>query len=248
MTLVKICGNQTPDDIRFAASVGADFVGIVFAKSNRQVSVTQAHTMMRSLDEPLESNEFSLPPSVLNDNNSDGTSWFDQGALVIENYLKIKKPLTVGVFADQPIEQINEIVEELGIDLVQFSGSESWSDCLLVTKQVIKVVHVNDASTPFEIEEKIKLGFSIGLGLDSSSGKYGGGSGESFDWDIAEHISGKWPIMLSGGLNINNVTEAIHKVSPWMVDVSSGTETDGKKDYVLVEKFINTVHSVDLEV
>ena len=90
MTLVKICGNQTPEDIVFAASTGADFVGLVFAKSKRQISIPQAHTMLRSLGEPLESNEFSLPPSVQN-NNSTESSWFHQGASVIENYLKIKK-------------------------------------------------------------------------------------------------------------------------------------------------------------
>ena len=247
MTLVKICGNQTPEDIVFAASTGADFVGLVFAKSKRQISITQAHTMLRSLGEPLESNEFSLPPSVQN-NNSTESSWFHQGASVIENYLKIKKPLTVGVFADQPIDQINEIVEELGIDLVQFSGSESWSDCLLVTKQVIKVVHVAETSIASDIEDKIQLEFSIGLGLDSSFGKYGGGSGKSFNWDIAENISDKWPIMLSGGLNSTNVRDAINKVSPWIVDVSSGTEVDGKKDHTLVKKFIDTVRAVDLEV
>ena len=248
MTLVKICGNQTPEDIMFAASAGADFVGLIFEKSNRQVSIPQAHAMLRSLGEPLESNEFSVQPSVQSDNSLNESSWFHQGASVIENYLKIKKPLTVGVFADQPIEQINEIVEELGIDLVQFSGSESWSDCLLVTKQVIKDVHVTETSTSSEIEEKIQLGFSIGLGLDSSFGKYGGGSGKSFNWDIAEQIAHKWPIMLSGGLNPMNVRDAINKISPWVVDVSSGTEVNGKKDYALVEKFIDTVHAVDLEV
>ena len=84
MTLVKICGNQTPEDIVFAASTGADFVGLVFAKSKRQISIPQAHTMLRSLGEPLESNEFSLPPSVQN-NNSTESSWFHQGASVIEN-------------------------------------------------------------------------------------------------------------------------------------------------------------------
>ena len=247
MTLVKICGNQTPEDIIFAASAGADFVGLVFAKSKRQISIPQAHAMLRALGEPLESNEFSLPPSVQN-NHATVSSWFHQGASVIENYLKIKKPLTVGIFADQPIEQVNEIVEELGIDLVQFSGSELWSDCLLVTKQVIKIVHVAETSTASEIKNKIQLEFSIGLGLDSSFGKYGGGSGESFNWNIAEYISDQWPIMLSGGLDPMNVADAINKVSPWIVDVSSGTEIDGKKDHALVKKFIDTVRAVDLEV
>ena len=203
--------------------------------------------MLRALGEPLESNEFSLPPSVQN-NHATVSSWFHQGASVIENYLKIKKPLTVGIFADQPIEQVNEIVEELGIDLVQFSGSELWSDCLLVTKQVIKIVHVAETSTASEIKNKIQLEFSIGLGLDSSFGKYGGGSGETFNWNIAEYISDQWPIMLSGGLDPMNVADAINKVSPWIVDVSSGTEIDGKKDHALVKKFIDTVRAVDLEV
>ena len=112
----------------------------------------------------------------------------------------------------------------------------------------IRWIIINSSDEKVEIEEKIQLGFSIGLGLDSSFGKYGGGSGKSFNWDIAEQIAHKWPIMLSGGLNPMNVRDAINKISPWVVDVSSGTEVNGKKDYALVEKFIDTVHAVDLEV
>jgi phosphoribosylanthranilate isomerase len=245
MTLVKICGNRTPEDVLAAADAGANFVGMVFAESKRQVTIAQAQAMVRALGAPLAEHEFSIPPPAQAHAREEIEPWFHHGADVIDSYLDVKRPLTVGVFADQPINEVNEIAEEVGLDLVQLSGDENWEDCLLVTKQVIQIVHVSALDSPSEALGHVQPGFAIALGLDSAHGAYRGGSGEVFDWEIARAIAGRIPIMLAGGLNPENVAQAIEVVEPWIVDVSSGTETDGVKDHDRINAFVASVVASD---
>ena len=136
MTLVKICGNQSAEDVVAAAAAGADLVGMIFARSERQVTIEQAQSMVRALGLPLAGHEMVLPPPAASHAREEVGSWFRHGAQVVAAYLGVKRPLTVGVFADQPIDEVNQIAWEVGLDLVQLSGDERWEDCLLVTKQV----------------------------------------------------------------------------------------------------------------
>jgi phosphoribosylanthranilate isomerase len=175
------------------------------------------------------------------------SEWFRHGSRVLETYLQAKRPLTVGVFADQPIEEVNEIAEEVGLDLVQLSGDETWEDCLLVTKQVIQVVHVSPIDSPSDPMALVEPGFAIALMLDAAHGPYRGGSGRTFDWDVAREVSSRVPMFLAGGLNPENVAEAVRAVHPWAVDVSSGTETDKRKDYERVHAFVRAVREADAQ-
>jgi len=245
MTLVKICGNRTPEDVLAAADAGADFVGMIFAESRRQITVDEAQAMVRALGSPLADHEFSIPPPAQAHAREEIEPWFHHGADVVDAYLDVKRPLTVGVFADQPINEVNEIAEEVGLDLVQLSGDESWEDCLLVTKQVIQIVHISPLDSPSDAFNHVQPGFAIALGLDSAHGPYRGGSGETFDWEVARAVADRIPVMLMGGLNPENVAEAIDTVEPWIVDVSSGTETDGVKDHNRVRSFVAAVVAAD---
>jgi phosphoribosylanthranilate isomerase len=245
MTLIKICGNRTPEDVLAAADAGADFVGMIFAESRRQVTIDEAQAMVRALSAPLAQHEFDIPPPAQAHAREEIEPWFHHGADVVDAYLDVKRPLTVGVFADQPINEVNEISEEVGLDLVQLSGDESWENCLLVTKQVIQIVHVSALDSPSDALGQVQSGFAIALGLDSAHGAYRGGSGEVFDWEVARAIAGRIPIMLMGGLTPENVGEAIAAVEPWIVDVASGTETDGVKDHDRVRTFIAAVVAAD---
>jgi phosphoribosylanthranilate isomerase len=245
MTLIKICGNRTPEDVLAAADAGADFVSMVFAESKRRISIEEAQAMVRALGAPLADHEFSIPPPAQGHAREEIESWFHHGADVVDAYLDVKRPLTVGVFADQPINEVNEIAEEVGLDLIQLSGDESWEDCLLVTKQVIQIVHVSALDSPSDALSHVQPGFAIALGLDSAHGVYRGGSGEAFDWEVACAIADRIPIMLAGGLTVENVAEAIAAVDPWIVDVSSGTETDGVKDHKRVNAFVAAVVAAD---
>jgi phosphoribosylanthranilate isomerase len=245
MTLVKICGNRTPEDVLAAADAGADFVGMIFAESRRQVTVNEAQTMVRALGAPLADHEFSIPPPAQAHAREEIEPWFHHGADVVDAYLDVKRPLTVGVFADQPIDEVNEIAEEVGLDLVQLSGDESWEDCLLVTKQVIQIVHISPLDSPSDAFNHVQPGFAIALGLDSAHGPYRGGSGQTFDWEVARAVADRIPVMLMGGLNPENVAEAIETVEPWIVDVASGTETGGVKDHDRVRTFVAAVVTAD---
>ena len=245
VTLVKICGNRTPADVLSAAEAGADFVGICFAESSRQVGVAEAQAMVRALGDPLAAHEIAMPPPARGHAREDEREWFRHGSEVIEAYLEAKRPLTVGLFADQPIEEINEIALETELDLVQLSGDETWEDCLLVARQVIQVVHVSPLDSPSDPLRFVEPGFAIALMLDSAHGPYRGGSGRAFDWEVARIVSAELPMMLAGGLTPENVGEAIARVAPWAVDVSSGTETDGRKDPARVRDFIDAVRRQD---
>ncbi|MQC18349.1 MAG: phosphoribosylanthranilate isomerase, partial [Chloroflexi bacterium] len=157
-----------------------------------------------------------------------------------------KRPLTVGVFADQPIDEVNAIAEETGIDLVQLSGDETWEDCLLVTRRVIQVIHVSPLDAPADVIERVQPGFALALMLESAHGSYRGGTGTTFDWAVARETAAQLPIVLAGGLNPENVAEAIRTVEPWVVDVASGTETDGRKDHARVRAFMEAVRDADV--
>jgi phosphoribosylanthranilate isomerase len=247
VTLVKICGNRTPADVLAAADAGADFVGIMFARSTRRVDAQEAQAMVRALGRPLAEHEMALPPPAQPHVREEVGPWFRHGAEVVHAYLEVKRPLTVGVFADQPIEEVNEIAEEAGVDLVQLSGDETWDDCLLVTKQVIQVVHVSPIDSPADPMRFVEPGFALALMLDAAHGPYRGGGGRPFDWEVARVLSERIPVILAGGLNAANVGEAIARVHPWVVDVSTGTETDGRKDYDKVRAFISAVRAADRE-
>lgn len=248
MTLVKICGNRTPEDVLAAAEAGADMVGLNFAASTRHIEVEDAQAMVRALGGPLASHEIQMPPPVLARAREEIEPWFRHGAQVLDAYLDVKRPLVVGIFADQPIEEVNALAEESGIDLVQLSGGETWEDCLLVTKQVIQIVHVSPIDSPSDPFEYVQPGFAIALGLDTAHGPYRGGTGVTFSWEVARQVSARMPMMLAGGLTPENVAEAVRLVRPWAVDVASGTETDGRKDYDKVRAFIQAVRQADAEI
>jgi len=245
VTYVKICGNRTPDDVLAAAEAGADFVGMIFADSRRRVDVEEAQAMVRALGGPLSQQELFAPPPALPHGREELEPWFQHGAQVLTAYLGMKRPLTVGVFADQPVDEVNEIAEAAGVDLVQLSGDETWEDCLLVAKQVIQVLHVGPVDTPADPLAGVRPGFALALMLDSAHGPYRGGSGQVFDWDVAARMANRLPIILAGGLTPATVTEAVVRVRPWAVDVSTGTETDGRKDHAKVRAFVQAVRAAD---
>ena len=241
MTRVKICGNRTPADVIAAAEAGADFVGMIFAESSRRIDVQQARAMVDALGGPLSL--AAGEPDTAARGNVQG--WFKHGAEVLAMRLDGKRPLTVGVFADQPIEEVNALAAEAGVDLVQLSGDESWEDCLLVERSVIQVVHVSPLDSPSDPMAFVEPGFAIALMLDATHGPYRGGGGKPFDWEVAQQVASRIPMLLAGGLNPGNVGEAIERVRPWAVDVSSGTERDGRKDHGLVRELIEAVRTAD---
>ena len=237
MTRVKICGCRSVEHALAAAEAGADFVGLMFAESRRKISPADASEIVRALGSPLAEREMAEPPALHRTDATDPRSWFEHSAAALERLLESKRPLTVGVFANNHPEEINEIVDECGIDLIQLSGNEPWSQVFLMNRQVVKVVHVREHDGPDDVLSRIETGSAIAVMLDSA-GKTPGGTGTAFDWSVAAKVSSSLPLWLAGGLTAANVAQAIEQVQPWCVDVSSGVETDGVKDAVKIQAFV----------
>ena len=240
---VKICGCMRVEDALAAAGAGADFIGLVFAESRRRLEPDEASDIVRALGEPLSHRELTEPPSLHRVGTTEGSpigvdEWFRQGAAALERLLERKRPLTVGVFAGQDLETVNAVADECGLDLVQLSGGESWQDCLLIARQVIKVVHVERGAAASDVLGRIEAGTAIACLLDTASEGAYGGSGLTMDWALAREVASRLPIVLAGGLTPENVGEAVRTVRPWGVDVSSGVETGGVKDLLKLRAFI----------
>jgi phosphoribosylanthranilate isomerase len=227
-------------DAEAAAAAGADFIGIMFAASSRRrVSVEEAALIAAAAGPRLESIDQSEPPPLYPGRFNTPGDWFAHGAEALDRLLARKRPLVVGVFADQPIDEIDETAEAAGLDLIQLSGDEPWSDALLATRQAIKVVRQTADATPSAIIESLEAGSALAVMLDSSYG-----SGTPGDWDVAADIAGTVPIWLAGGLRPENVGAAIARVRPWAVDVSTGVETGGVKDHDKIHAFVRAATAV----
>jgi phosphoribosylanthranilate isomerase len=220
VTLVKICGLREPEHALAAAEAGADFVGLVFAESRRRVTTEQGRAIVAALGEPLAASR-------------------GQGAPHIEALLRRKRPLVVGVFAGADAETINRTAEAAGLDLVQLSGDESWETCDRLSRPVLKTAKVKDGTSAEEIIATLGPG-AVPL-LDTHAEGALGGTGRRFDWEVAAEVARRFPIVLAGGLAPENVSEAVRRVRPWAVDVSSGVETDGVKDVEKMRAFVAAV-------
>lgn len=226
MTLVKICGVTEPKHARAAAAFGADFVGMVFAPSRRQVTIGQAKRIATA----LRKEGGCLRPGA--------------PAPEVEQAAQEQRPLLVGVFADQDADTINAIAEDCGLDVVQLSGSEPWEMCGMIRRPVFKCMKVKPEDSASEVLAAIGEG-GIVLLDPYVAGTYGG-TGQTLDWDLAAEVAGRTPTVLAGGLTPENVGEAVRKVRPWAVDVSSGVETDGVKDAQKIREFIAAAKEEEL--
>ena len=217
MTHVKICGFRSAEPLLAAVDGGVDAVGLVFVPSARRcVTATEAHAL---LDEVRASGR--TLPSV------------------------------VGLFADQPVEDVRGIIVSVGLDAVQLCGSEGVEYAEQLGVPVYKVISI-DAETPIAaqmprimvLQQRHALaGHRIVLDAQVP-GEYGG-TGQQFDWDLAADFAGAFEMSLAGGLSPENVREAVERVRPWGVNVSSGVETDGEQDPAKVRAFVEAVRAVD---
>ena len=223
MTLVKICGVSEPRHARAAASYGADLIGVVFAPSQRQVTMGQARRIAEALGER------AVPPAAAT-------------VEAVEERLRAGRPLLVGVFADQDADTINAIAREVGLDLVQLSGSEPWEVCGLIERPVLKCLKVRQGQTAAEVLAQVHGGALLLLD-PYVEGAYGG-AGVTLDWAVAAQVAKEQPVMLAGGLRPDNVARAVAVVRPWAVDVSSGVESEGVKDVAKIRAFIKAAKEV----
>jgi phosphoribosylanthranilate isomerase len=217
MTRVKICGIRELADALVAAEAGADFVGLAFVPGRRRCLEPGA---ARDIVKGLRASGGPLPK-------------------------------VVGLFADQPLDEVNQTILTCGLDVAQLCGGEPLEYCEKVQCQVIKVVHV-DATVPGEaavaaLVEGVRSYQDAGhlVTLDRLVEGLQGGTGHSFDWEVAASLSQRGlSFLLAGGLSPANVAQAVATVRPWGVDVSSGVETDGAKDHEKIRAFIENARQL----
>jgi phosphoribosylanthranilate isomerase len=148
---------------------------------------------------------------------------------------------TVGLFVNEPREEILKIVNQTGVSVIQLHGEEPPEACIL-TRKVIKGIRIKS----LESLEPLKRyqGLVSAFLLDTYAPHMLGGTGQVFNWDIALEAKNFGRVILAGGLTPENISEAISRVKPYAVDVSSGIELEkGRKDHQKMRLFIERARS-----
>jgi phosphoribosylanthranilate isomerase len=145
----------------------------------------------------------------------------------------------IGVFVNEETRRIEEIVSVAGLSAVQLHGDETPEFCERMSS--IKVIKAFRVGADFNVEVIRSYPVSMALLDTSIKGSYGG-TGRRFDWRVVVEAKQIAPVMLAGGLSIENVAEAIQHVRPFAVDVCSGVEAEpGRKDLNKLRKFMAAV-------
>jgi phosphoribosylanthranilate isomerase len=207
--VVKICGLRDPEHAAVAAAAGADLVGFIFAPARRQVSPAKARSCIAAA----------------------------RAAAIGRNLF------AVGVFVDAPASEMTRIAEEAGLDALQLHGTETPELLQHLPVPVLKAFRPQPGAEAAHVVADINRYRSshtppVGILIDGYTEGLPGGTGARADWQRAQEIGATFPFLLAGGLDPDNVGDAIREVRPLGVDVSSGVETDGVKTADRIEQFI----------
>jgi phosphoribosylanthranilate isomerase len=150
---------------------------------------------------------------------------------------------TVGVFVDQPVEEIRQIAAAARLSAVQLHGNEPLDYARHLLQPVIKAVPVHEGFVPESLEA---IPGEITVLLDAHDPIRRGGTGRTVDWTLARRAAERRPVFLSGGLTPENIREAIAHVRPYGVDLSSGVEsTPGVKAPDRLRAFFGALRDSD---
>ncbi len=148
----------------------------------------------------------------------------------------------VGVFVNEKKETIERIIKETDIKTIQLSGDELPDDCLGFSVNVWKAFRIHHVN---EINQAMNYNISAALLDGTKEGLYGG-TGTLTDYSFALELRKYHPLVLAGGLNPENICEAINNVQPFAVDVNSGVEfVPGKKDHQKIKNLFDTLRSLN---
>jgi phosphoribosylanthranilate isomerase len=215
MTRVKICGITQEAHALAAAEAGADFIGLVFAPSRRQVTSAQAEKIAAAVKQSGHTTEVvglfvNMPATEVN--KIADTCHLDW----------------VQLSGDESWEYCREINKPL-IKAVRVNRQQSAEEiCGILAKgdrTLAKGKHI------FLLDPHVK-------------GKYGG-TGIAFNWRLAQPAAERFPVIIAGGLTPENVSRAIKTATPWGVDTSSGVEVSGVKHVARIRAFIEAVRRAD---
>ena len=215
MQKIKLCGMMKPCDIEYANRVKPDLVGFIFANTRRKISAAQAKEFRKALDAEIPA---------------------------------------VGVFVNEDISVITSLVQDGCIDMIQLHGEED-ADYIRRLREVCDapVIKAVKVQTVEQIRQAAALPVDYLL-LDTYRKGVLGGTGEAFDWellrvakiaagDTAEGALFGKPYFLAGGLHAGNLREAA-AFGSYGLDVSSGIETDGSKDFTKMVEVMELLRSI----
>ena len=155
----------------------------------------------------------------------------------------------VGVFVNSPVDEVKNILEICSLDLAQLHGDEMPEMFAQLVPRVFKAIRL---STDFETDKRtvtdfveLRQGQVPALLVDAAVKGVYGGSGVTADWSAATELAKRYPLLLAGGLTLENVADAVRQVKPWGVDVASGVESaPGEKDASKMKAFVQAVHGL----
>ncbi len=215
MTRVKICGLSKIEHALSASKAGADFVGLVFAPSRRQVSPEKALLLVEAVHS-LENR-----PAVV--------GVFVNSAAEEVNYIAEHCQLDWVQLSGNETWQYCQEISQPVIKVIHISTEPKTDEILAEIEMGYHLLPQNGL---------------ICL-LDSPVGDGYGGTGQVFSWQLAGEVSARFPVMVAGGLTPTNVGQLVKKVQPWGVDVSSGVESNGQKDASKIKAFIQVVRRTE---
>ena len=222
MTKVKVCGISQVSHAVAAADAGADFIGLIFAPSERQVKPEGARELVREA-KALRSS-IGQRPAVVGVFVNVPAKEINQ----IAEYCGLDR---VQLHGDETLEDCSAIEKPI-LKVVRIRAEEPANQLIPRLNEELKAIR-DRGYVPM---------------LDTAStGQYYGGTGRPFDWRAASQLAQRYQILLSGGLSPDNVAQAIEQVRPWGVDASSGLETDGIKDIKKIRSFLQTVTDTDAQ-
>jgi len=214
--------------------------------SKRYVTADQAKSIVEAVRNFGERDARVEIPSLSDASSASPVAALIRKARALEN--ACRRPLVVGVFQNADVEDIEAVSQDVGLDLVQLHGDEGMGACSKCGVPAIRVVHIEATTEKIvasDSAEKIVALLTadpLAILLDTSVQGVQGGTGATFDWDVAKAIQNLGlPVIVAGGLNAENIEEVVSDVKPWGVDVSSGVEASpGRKDVKEVQAFVSS--------
>jgi len=215
MTWVKVCGTTNLHDAQLVVAAGADALGFIFAPSLRRIEIADAAEIIAKLPNGIEK---------------------------------------IGVFVNETPAHVAAVTQDVGLSGVQLHGDEPAAQLpefrrALGERKIIKTLQAGDILNAREkrlVEYLSAHGSIDAILLDSGSARQRGGTGIPFAWEeavpLAAAIREATPLIVAGGLNAQNVSQALRLFEPWGVDVVSGVEREpGKKDEARLHHFVAAV-------